>query len=178
MNKLVKAKPYAEPSRTQDDEGQFLTFHLGGEMFAIGILGIKEIIEYGQITSVPMMPSFVRGVINLRGQVVPVIDLQLRFGRSNTEAGKRACIVIADVESEIEGERQEIGLIVDAVSEVLAIPPGDIEPAPAFGAKLRQDFVSGMGKVNGKFVIILNVENVLSINELAELANQVNEFAS
>lgn len=155
-----------------DEEGQYLTFQLAGEMFGIGILSIKEIIEYGRITAVPMMPNFVRGVINLRGRVVPVVDLLARFGRDSTPVGKRTGIVIVEVETN-ENERQDIGVVVDAVSEVLAIPASEIERAPAFGARLRPDFISGMGKVNGKFVIILSVEKVLSVQELAELGGEL-----
>lgn len=150
------------------DDAQYLTFMLGGEMFAIGILNIKEIIEYGQPTEVPMMPDYVRGVINLRGRVVPVIDLLPRFGREASPVSKRTCIVIIDVEA--DGERQDIGVVVDAVSEVLQIPASEIEPPPAFGAKIRADFIAGMGKVNNKFVILLNVDKVLSVEELAMLA--------
>lgn len=145
---------------------QFLTFQLGGEMFAIGILTIKEIIEYGELTSVPMMPSTVRGVINLRGAVVPVIDLQARFGKGAVVAGKRTCIVIVEVEVEAQGERQVIGVIVDAVNEVVDILPEDIEPPPSFGARIRTDFIHGMGKVRGRFVILLELERVLSLDDL------------
>ena len=153
------------------DEGQqqYLTFLLGGEMFAVGILNIKEIIEYGSLTEVPMMPSFIRGVINLRGSVVPVVDLSARFGRNSTEVSRRTCIVIIEVDAG-EGVKHDIGVTVDSVSEVLEIPPGEIEPPPAFGAKVRSDFISGMGKVAGKFVIILNADKVLSVDELAELS--------
>ncbi|MDP1705965.1 MAG: chemotaxis protein CheW [Sulfurimicrobium sp.] len=147
---------------------QYLTFTLGGEMFAIAILNIKEIIEYGSLTTVPMMPEFVRGVINLRGRVVPVIDLSVRFGRQASEATKRTCNVIIEVQA--EDETIDIGIVVDAVSEVLEIPASEIEPAPAFGAKIRADFISGMGKVNGKFVIILGLEKVLSVDEMAMLS--------
>ena len=150
---------------SQDDEGQFLTFTLAKEMFAIGILNIKEILEYGQVTSVPMMPEFIRGVINLRGAVVPVVDLRARFGGKQSEITKRTCIVIIEVTS--EDERQDIGVVVDTVSEVLEIPDTEIEPPPAFGAKIRADFIAGMGKVNGNFVIILDVNKVLSVDELA-----------
>jgi purine-binding chemotaxis protein CheW len=149
------------------EQGQYLTFMLGGEMFAIGILHIREIIEYGSLTTVPMMPNFIRGVINLRGAVVPVVDLLARFGRTSSEVGKRTCIVIIEVAGE-EGS-QDIGVIVDMVNEVLEIPASEIEPAPAFGAKVRSDFISGMGKLDGKFVIVLNVDKVLSVDELAML---------
>jgi purine-binding chemotaxis protein CheW len=155
-------------SSAERDQQQYLTFNLGGEIFAIGILAIKEIIEYGNLTEVPMMPDFIRGVINLRGAVVPVVDLAARFGRKGTAVTRRTCIVI--IEMGKDGERQDIGVIVDTVNEVLEILPQDIEPAPTFGAKLRTDFISGMGKVAGKFVIILDVDHVLSVDEMAALA--------
>ena len=153
-----------------DDQQQYLTFLLGGEMFAIGILTIKEIIEYGSLTEVPMMPDFIRGVINLRGSVVPVIDLSARFGRKTTEVSRRTCIVIVEVDAGLgDGAKQDVGVLVDSVSEVLEIPNSEIEPAPAFGARIRVDFVRGMGKVAGKFVIILNVDKVLSAGEMAQI---------
>jgi purine-binding chemotaxis protein CheW len=150
------------------EEAQYLTFMLGGEMFAIGILGIKEILEYGNITSVPMMPAFVRGVINLRGAVVPVVDLSARFGRHNSDVTRRSCIVI--IEADSEAGTQDVGLMVDAVSAVLEIPASEIEPAPSFGARIRSDFISGMAKVAGKFVIVLNADRVLSVDEMARLS--------
>lgn len=150
------------------DIEQYLTFSLGGEMYGLGILNIKEIIEYGNLTEIPMMPAFIRGVINMRGSVVPVIDLLARFSGKKTEIGRRTCIVI--IELSPEGERHDIGVMVDAVSEVLEIPQSEIEPPPSFGAKIRTDFIDGMGKVAGKFVIILNTERVLSVDEMAMLA--------
>ena len=167
MGSLVN-KTAQEPAALQE-EAQYLTFLLGKEMFAINILGIKEIIEYGNLTSVPMMPEFIRGVINLRGAVVPVVDLSVRFGRTASAVTRRSCIVI--VEAESEGEKLDMGVMVDAVSEVLEIPAADIEPAPSFGVKIRADFISGMGKVRDKFVIILDAARVLSVNELATLSD-------
>ena len=146
---------------------QYLTFMLGGEVFAIGILAIKEIIEYGGLTPVPMMPSTIRGVINLRGAVVPVMDLAARFGRPSTEPGKRTCIVI--VELRAQDEQQVIGVIVDSVNAVQEIAPADIEPAPGFGMRIAPHFIAGMGKVNGKFVILLDIEQVLSMHEMDQL---------
>lgn len=151
----------------QAEESQYLTFQLRSEMFAIGILNIKEILEYGMLTSVPMMPEFIRGVINLRGSVVPVVDLSARFGGKSCDIGKRTCIVIVEVTT--DDGHQDIGVVVDAVSAVLDIPASDIEPAPAFGARIRADFIDAMGKINGKFVIILNVGKVLSVDELTML---------
>jgi purine-binding chemotaxis protein CheW len=156
-----------------DSPQQYLTFSLGGEVFALGILNVKEIIEFGNITEIPMMPAFIRGVINLRGAVVPVIDLSARFGGSSSTVSRRTCIVIVELGS---GEdRQDLGVIVDAVNEVLEIPRTEIEPPPSFGAKIRADFIQGMGKVEGHFVIILNVERVLSTEEIAMLASMSSE---
>ena len=115
-----------------------------------------------------MMPDAIRGVINLRGAVVPVMDLAARFGRPQSVAGKRTCIVI--VELEHDGERQLTGVVVDAVSAVLDIAAADIEPAPSFGTRIRGDFIAGMGKVSGKFVILLNVQQVLALDGLPDLA--------
>lgn len=148
---------------------QYLTFTLGGEMFAVGILNVKEIIEYGNLTEIPMMPAFIRGVINLRGAVVPVVDLAARFGGKPSEVQRRTCIVI--VEATQEDAKHDIGIMVDAVSEVLEIPAAEIEPPPSFGAKIRADFIAGMGKVNNKFVIILEIQKVLSVDEMALLAD-------
>lgn len=155
-------------------EAQYLTFMLGGEMFAIAILGIKEIIEHGPETVVPMMPEFVRGVINLRGAVVPVVDLSARFGRARSAVTRRSCIVIIEAR-DAEGQGQDIGLLVDTVSAVMEIPAADIEPPPAFGARVRADFIDGMAKVDDKFIIVIKVDQVLSIDEMAQLAGADNE---
>jgi len=154
---------------TGGETHQYLTFALHGEMFAVGILNVREIIEYGMLTEIPMMPPFIRGVINLRGRVVPVIDLSARFGGKASEVGKRTCIVI--VELAAGDDRRELGIIVDAVSEVLEIPQNEIEPPPSFGAKIRADFIAGMGKVNGKFVIILRIDRALSSDDFAVLSS-------
>lgn len=168
MKTPVNAEPVDITSAEESDQHQYLTFMLGGEVFAIGILSTKEIIEYGQLTVVPMMPDFVRGVINLRGAVVPVVDLSSRFGRHPSEVTRRSCIVIVEVGG---GEgKQDVGVVVDAVNEVLEIPAEEIEPAPAFGAKIRPDFISGMGKRNSGFVIILNADRVLSVDEMSQLS--------
>ena len=152
------------------EQHQYLTFLLADEMFAIGILSIREIIEYGFVTDVPMTPPFIRGVLNLRGAVVPVVDLALRFGRAAQENTKRTCIVIVEIEA-LDGSHQQMGVVVDAVSEVLEIPASEIEPPPEFGARIRNDFIKGMGKINGKFVIVLDLNRVMSIDEVAVVAN-------
>lgn len=151
-----------------EDRAQYLTFRLGAELYAIGILNIKEIMEFGAITTVPMMPAFISGVINVRGAVVPVIDLLARFGKGASQVTKRTCIVILDLEA--EGETQSVGVMVDSVSEVVEILASDIEPAPTFGAGIRADFIRGMGKIGGKFVVILDVGRVLSVEEISALA--------
>jgi len=167
MTKVEQTLPAGQ--RTGQEQQQYLTFMLGGEVFAMGILSIKEIIEYGQLTEVPRMPGFIRGVINLRGAVVPVIDLGARFGKQPTKIARRTCIVIIEVASG-DGEQQDVGVMVDAVNEVLEIPGSDIEPAPSFGSNIRADFINGMGKVNDRFVIILDVNHVLSLEEMSTLA--------
>ena len=154
----------------QVDEGsvrnQFLTFSLGGEVLAIEIRFIKEILQFGNITEVPLTPLALRGVMNLRGAVIPVIDLAVRFGRQATVTDRRTCIVILEVE---EGDATTVmGIVVDHVSEVLDIADADIEPAPAFGGTLRPDFVRGVGKIAGRFVILLDIERVLSAEELGK----------
>lgn len=157
------------------DVQQYLTFMLGAETFAMNILNIKEIIEYGQLTEVPKMPHFIRGVINLRGAVVPVIDMAARFGRPSSSITRKTCVVIIEVEH--DEEQHVVGMMVDAVNEVLDISSDQIEPPPSFGANIRPDFIAGMGKVNDRFVIILSVNRVLSIDEISELVGETNTAA-
>jgi purine-binding chemotaxis protein CheW len=146
---------------------QYLAFTLGGETFAMDIRSIREVIQFGGITEVPLMPPFIRGVINLRGAVVPVIDLCLRFGRPATAVANRTCIVLLEL---TQGDATaELGVVVDTVSEVLSIGESEIEPAPAFGNDLRTEFIAGVAKVGDRFVILLDVNHVLSVEELAAL---------
>lgn len=147
---------------------QYLTFILGAETFAINILNIKEIIEYGQLTEVPKMPDFIKGVINLRGAVVPVIDMAARFDKASAAITRKTCVVIIEVQH--ENEEHVMGVMVDAVNEVMDITVDQIEPPPSFGTNIRPDFIEGMGKVGSKFVIILNVNKVLSMDEMSNLA--------
>jgi len=164
------------PSRTGPDRAarggadqgqQFLTFVLDRETYAAGILAIKEILEYGGLTRVPMMPEFVQGVINLRGSVVPVIDLKARFGHGRTEPARRTCIVIVEVRS--DDSTHDLGIMVDGVSEVVEIPEDGIGPAPAFGARIRNDFIRGMGKIGERLIVVLDLGRVLSVEEMAQL---------
>lgn len=175
---MQSGRSAAATAADQAQTNQYLTFVLGGEVFAIGILFVKEIIEYSSLTEVPMMPASVRGVINLRGAVVPVTDLLVRFGKTSSPVSKRTCIVIIEVTG--DGERQDVGVVVDSVDSVLDIPTTEIEPPPSFGAGIRTDFIRGMGKVNGKFVILLDVNHMLAVEDLATLAQtaQVSEQAA
>ncbi len=167
----VEAVPKAVETQKRHDQNQYLTFMLNREMFALPILCIKEILEYEAPTDIPMMPAFVRGIVNLRGAVVPVIDLSLRFGRDSGPTTKKTCIVI--VEICIDQEAHVFGIVVDAVSEVLEIADSEIEAAPAFGGSVRTDFIAGMGKINGRFVIILNVNAVLSVDDMTTVATSM-----
>lgn len=143
---------------------QYLTFWLGEEMFALDIRSVREIIQYAPMTSVPLMPTFVRGVINLRGAVVPVMDLRARFDKGPSAITKRSCIVIVDPDA--SSGRPMMGVLVDAVNAVVDISAADVEPPPAFGAGVRTDFIHGMGKLDGRFVILLDVDHALSTAEL------------
>lgn len=159
----------AEPPRAAVHAAlQYLTFVLGGEVFAMGIATVREIIQHAPLTVVPLMPPCVRGVINLRGAVVPVIDLQSRLGRAVTHAGKKTCIVICDADS--AGDKLRLGLMVDAVSEVIDIAPSDIGPPPQFGTTVARDFIQGMGRVGGAFIVILDPARALDIDALVSLA--------
>ncbi len=158
------ATPPAPPG---DAAAQYLTFALGEEVFAMDIRTVREIIQCGPMTPLPLMPGFVRGVINLRGAVVPVIDLQARFGRPPALLGKRTCIVIFDALR--DGERVELGLLVDAVSEVIDIAASQIEPPPNFGTTVRRDFIRGMGKVGTRFVVLLEPDRAFDVDEMASL---------
>jgi purine-binding chemotaxis protein CheW len=146
---------------------QFLTLTLGEELYALPIEHIREIIEFGGLTEIPMMPAFLRGVINLRGAVVPVIDLSVRFGRERTAIGRRTCIVIVEVLQ--DDAAQMLGIIVDAVNEVLAVEANQVETRPAFGARIRADFIAGILNRNEQFVIVLDIRQVLSVEEISEL---------
>jgi purine-binding chemotaxis protein CheW len=155
---------------TENAPLQYLTFTLGDEVFAMDIRTVREIIQHAAMTVVPLMPNFVRGVINLRGSVVPVIDLQSRFGRATTVVGKKTCVVIFDASS--EGEKMELGLMVDSVSEVIDILPEQIEPPPHFGTSIQRDFIRGMGKVDGEFIVILEPARALNVDDMAALAEK------
>jgi purine-binding chemotaxis protein CheW len=152
------------------EETQYLTFHLASEEYAIGILRVKEIIPYGALTKVPQTPPAIRGVINLRGSVVPVVDLALKFGLAASSVTTRTCIVIVEVK--LDGEQTTMGIMADSVSQVIAFSTDDILPAPPFGTRVSMNFLIGMGKAGSKFVLILDIDKVLSAAELDSLAPQ------
>lgn len=166
MNATLPAPAQTSAPRTAMSS-QYLIFSLAGESFAVGTLRVREIIEYGNITGVPMMPPYIRGVINLRGAVVPVIDLNARFGRARTEISRRTCIVILEVQS--DEDTHVLGIVVDTVSAVRQIDAAQIEPSPSFGSGIRADFIEGMAKVNGQFVILMDLGRVLSLEEISML---------
>ncbi|VAW60665.1 Positive regulator of CheA protein activity (CheW), partial [hydrothermal vent metagenome] len=152
---------------TDDNITQYLTFILNDDIYGINILNIKEIIEYGHVTQVPMMPDFIAGVINLRGSVVPVIDLAQRFSEQTSQRTRRSSILILEIK--YEDQPMEMGVTVDVVNEVLDILSSDIEPAPLFGTKIRTDFISGMGKMDSQLLVLLDIDNILSIDELSAI---------
>ena len=148
-----------------EQAAQYLTFMLGEEVFALDILQVREVLDYTSITRVPRMPAFMRGVINLRGSVVPVVDLRLKFGMSATERTVNTCIIIAEVA--IGGERTLLGALADSVQEVIDLEAGQIEPPPRLGASIQAQFIRGMGKRDAHFVIILDVDKVFSGDEIS-----------
>lgn len=141
-------------------EGKYLTFVLGDEEYGVEILKVREIIGLMEITSVPQTPDFIKGVINLRGKVIPVIDLRLKFGMDPAEYTEETCIIVVDINQTM------IGILVDTVSEVLDISAGQIEPPPSFGSRIDTEFILGMGKVKDRVKILLEIDKVLSSEEL------------
>ncbi|MEK6745079.1 MAG: chemotaxis protein CheW [Nitrospirota bacterium] len=146
---------------------QYLTFKLGDEVFALDITKVREVLDFTTVTKVPRTPEFMRGVINLRGSVVPVVDLRLKFGMSKTENGVNTCIIITEVT--VDNDTTILGALSDSVQEVLDLEPGNIAPAPKIGTKLKTEFIKGMGKRDDRFIIILDIDKVFSTDELATL---------
>ncbi|MHB8057497.1 MAG: chemotaxis protein CheW [Desulfuromonadaceae bacterium] len=144
---------------------QYLTFNLSDEVFAVDVGRVREILEITSITKVPQTPEFMRGVINLRGSVVPVIDMRLKFGMSETERTVNTCIVVVEVD--MDGENIVLGALADSVQEVIEMESSQIEAAPHIGTHLNTDFIKGMGKHEGRFVMILDIDKIFSGDELA-----------
>ena len=150
---------------------QYLTFMIGGEEYAVSLLKVKEIIEYDTVTQVPKTPEWIRGVINLRGSVVPVIDLAVKFRQASSVVGKLTCIVITEVQC--GDEAAVMGIMADSVRQVIDLRPRDIEESPAFGTRVKVDYLLGMARSGKKFCLLLDTEKVLSTDELLELPDSV-----
>jgi purine-binding chemotaxis protein CheW len=202
-NTSVTQQPGAHRATGSAEAQRYLRFTLNDELYALNIFHITELLEHRQLTAVPMMPEFIRGVINLRGKVVPVIDLAIRFGRGVTTIARRTSIIIVRIHNPAtvgadglstpagggpapdggdppgaDAGTQDIGILVDAVNKVVRLTPDEIEPAPAFGAGIRADYISGMAKRDHDFVIILDIERVLSIADMVSLHNAVADPAA
>jgi purine-binding chemotaxis protein CheW len=149
------------------EQQQYLTFLLCGQEYAISILRVKEIIGYDTVTTVPKTPKWVRGVINLRGKVVPVVDLAVRFGLEERPVTKTSCIII--VERQLESQNTMMGVMADAVSQVMDISAGEVQQVPAFGTRIKVDYLQGMAQLGKKFALLLDVDKVLSADELTDL---------
>jgi len=156
--------------KVDDRAGKYLTFRLGQEEFGVQVLRVREIMGIQEITAVPQTPSYVKGVINLRGKVIPVMDLRLKFGLSEMEYTQRTCIIVAQIDGRAAGKMM-IGVIVDAVSEVLTLQPSDIENTPDFGNGVATPYLLGMAKIKGKVKILLDIDMVLSAQEMQGLVS-------
>ncbi|MCI4624756.1 MAG: chemotaxis protein CheW [Candidatus Magnetoovum sp. WYHC-5] len=146
------------------ETNQYLTFKLEDEVFALDIGKVREVLEFNSVTKVPRTPDFMRGVINLRGSVVPVVDLRLKFGMSKTEKSVNTCIIIVEVS--FDGDNTELGALADSVQEVMEMEPKSIEVAPKIGTSMKTEFIKGMGKRDDTFIIILDIDKVFSADEL------------
>ncbi len=154
---------------------QYLTFRLSDEVFAVDISKVREVLDFTTVTKVPRTPEFMRGVINLRGSVVPVVDMRLKFGMTKTEKTVNTCVIITEVA--LDGDKIILGALADSVQEVIDLEPGQIEPAPRIGTKLRTEFIKGMGKRDEHFIIILDIDRIFSTDEL-DMAKDMKEGAA
>jgi len=152
-------------------DGKYLTFSLKKEEYGIPILKVKEIIGMMEITDVPKTPNFIKGVINLRGKIIPVMDLRLKFTMEEKEYNERTCTIVVEVN--INNLKSLMGIVVDSVSEVLNILHNEIEPPPQYGSKVDEEYLIGMGKVKGKVVMLLNIEKIINSEELVNLLNDM-----
>lgn len=164
----------SQPKPTE--QTQYLGFHIAEEEYGIGILRVREILEYDTVTRVPTTPPSIRGVINLRGRVVPVVDLAVKFGLAESAITKRSCVVVVD--AIVEGEEIVIGLLTDAVSQVIDLPPSEIEPPPSFGTRVRVECLLGMGRAGKKFVLLVDIDRLLSTDEAAAAQEAITSDAA
>lgn len=172
MVKAIEIQSAAVLDIDNGDAHKYLTFLLPGKVYAVSIMKVKEIIEYGNVIDVPMMPDFINGAINLRGQVIPVIDLNVRLGGEKTGVTRRSCIIVVDLL--LAGKNMKVGLLVDAVSKVLDFQESQIDAAPSFNGNINTDYIEGMGKTEDAFIILLNIDNLLSMEDM----HQFNEIQS
>lgn len=154
-------------TKTDPLQTQYLTFVVGEEEYGVRILRAKEIIEYGVVTTIPNAPPFIRGVINLRGSVVPVVDLAVKFGGAGSAPTNRSCVVVVEVER--DGQQTVMGIMADRVSQVAELPADAIEPAPAFGTGVRTDWLLGLGRTDRRFILLLNTDRVLTDLDIGQL---------
>jgi purine-binding chemotaxis protein CheW len=152
---------------------QYLTFHIGNEIYGVEVNNVREVIEYEHVYKIPTVPSFIRGVINLRGEVVPVVDLSSRFYKRASDITKLSCIVIVEVED--RDDTIMLGFVIDSINAVIDIPEEKIETTPGFGARIRTEFISGIGKIDSNFIILLNMHKVLDISELSNFGYNLME---
>lgn len=176
MNELTNNDESTPALAVHKHGGQYLTFIVGKDKLAINIDDVKEIIEISNLTRVPMTPNYIRGVINLRGNVVPVVDLSARLGHHTTNIENRSCIVLVEIIT--NDESQSLGMLVDQVDEILEIPIENIQPAPEFGSDIRTEFIQAMGRVGEDFIVLLEIERVLSVAELSSLSQIVDSASS
>lgn len=167
METILAGPANAASQKVEHRAGKYLTFHLGNEEFAIQVLRVREIMGVQEITAVPQTASYVKGVINLRGKVIPVVDLRLKFGLPEMEYTQRTCIIVVQIQG--EGEKLPIGVIVDAVSEVVTLQAGEIEDTPDFGDGVATPYLLGMAKIKGKVKILLDIDRVLSSQDVSGL---------
>ena len=172
MVKAIEIQSAAVLEIENEDAHKYLTFLLPGKVYAVSIMKVKEIIEYGKVIDVPMMPDFINGAINLRGQVIPVIDLSVRLGGDAAEVARRSCIVVVDLL--LAGKNMKVGLLVDAVSKVVDFQESQIDAAPSFNGNINTDYIEGMGKTDDGFIILLNIDSLLSMDDMKQFA-QINE---
>lgn len=159
-----------------ESTNQYLTFTLGDEVFALDISSVREVLEYTTITKVPRTPDYIRGVINLRGRAVPVVDVRLKFDMPETEPTVNTCIIIVEVK--LGGEETVLGALADSVKEVMDIEPENIEPTPRMGTSIQADFIQGIGKQGDDFIIILDIDRVFTEEELTQMTSASPETQS
>lgn len=157
-----------QQQQSEEAKTQYLTFLIANKTFAVGILDVNEIIEFSELTTVPMMPKFLRGVINLRGNAVPVVDIAARMSEDQSDINKRSCIVLVEVKTG-QDSTQAVGMLVDTVQEIVEIEESHIQPAPDMGDDKHSDFILGMGRVEDHFIVLLDVNEMLSSDQVMQL---------